>query len=441
MTRFDAQPCSMTRLIFSRMAAGKFRQDGRRQRLGKHLLSSMSLARVVPLRSPRLEGAVRCWTVVHLCEAAARLRNTIAGQLAVGMRPCLLTPNGALSAESYLLRPPTDPLRSISLLRSWQAVRRWRKELLELDPREEADIVHAHSFSTGMAAVRTRGGIVYDISDFIEARADEHQQWLGRSLRVAEQFIIGRAAAVVVHRQRHRAEALARGGDPAGVFVVPEAVDEAQLEVRPDHEWLCALRLGAPDAVWFLAPHVSGAELRLVLEAFAQVTREVPQARLMLAPHADDEPTVLQQIAETGLANAAQTVPAADQARALASAHVVLVAASLPTATSISAMAAGRALLAADVAAHRDATPDGRGAVWFRPGDAKDLATRAAFLARNPDFRRALGQHGRLFIEETRRPEVVARKLDEVYQYAHAKRRADGGPQQFMKLQPNLACL
>lgn len=401
----------------------------------------MSLARVVPLRSPRPEGAVRAWTVVHLCEATAGLRDTIAGQLAVGMRPCLLTPAGPCSAETYMLRPPTEPPSAISLLRSWQEVRRWRKALLELDPREEADIVHAHGFSNGMAAVRTRGGVVYDISGFIEAQADEHQQWLGRSLRVAEQFIIARAAAVVVHRQRHRADALARGGDPAGVFVVPEPVDSAAIEVRPDQDWLRSLRLAAPDAVWFYAPEVPAAELRLVLAAFVQVVREVPQARLLLAPAHDDEELALQQIAEAGLPNAAQTVSSADQERALLSAHVVLAASSVPTAISVSAMAAGRALLAADVPNHRDATPDGRGAVWFRADEAKDLAARAAFLARNADFRRALGQHGRLFIEDTRLPEIVARKLDAVYQYAYAKRRAGGGSQQLINLQPHLASL
>jgi len=400
----------------------------------------MALANVVPIRQTGPQLA-RPWTVVHLCERPHALRSTIEGQLAVGMRPCLLTASGAFSAESYLLRPPVDGARSMSLLRSWQDVRQWRKGLLELDPRGEADIIHAHSFSTGMAAVRTCGGVVYNITDFIEHQADEHQQWLGRSLRVAEQFVIARAAAVVVHRPRQRADVLARGGESAGVFVVPEPVRESDVAAKPDQAWLRSLRLATADAVWFYAPEAAVTELPLLLRAFSTIWREVQQARLLLVAEEETEAALLHQIVAAGLANAVQTVPAELRHLALTSADVVLAIAATTTATSVAAMAAGRALLAADAPAQRDATPDGRGAVWFRADDATDLAARASFLARNADFRQALGEHGRLFVEETRLPEVVARALDQVYQYAHAKKRAGGGPQQFMRLQPNLACL
>ena len=400
----------------------------------------MTLAKVVPIRQTEPPTA-RPWSVVHLCERTHALRTTIEGQLAVGMRPCLLTTSGAYSAESYLLRPPVDGARQMSLLRSWQDVRQWRKGLLDLDPRGEADIIHAHSFSTGMAAVRTYGGVVYDISDFIEQQADEHQQWLGRSLRVAEQFVIARAGAVVVHRPRQRADVLARGGEPAGVFVVPEPVRESDVASLPDYGWLRSLRLAASDAVWFVVPDAAPAEVPSLLQSFLAVWREVPQARMLLVAEEDNEAALLNQIVEAGLTNAVQTISVHERDVALTSADVVVATAATATATSVAAMAAGRALLAADVPTHRDATPDGRGAVWFRADDAKDLVARAAFLARNGDFRRALGEHGRLFVAETRLPEVVAHALDRVYQYAHAKRRAGGGPQQFFKLQPNLACL
>lgn len=53
---------------------------------------------------------------------------------------------------------------------------------------------------------------------------------------------------------------------------------------------------------------------------------------------------------------------------------------------------------------------------------ARDLAHRLAFLARNPDLRRALGETGRRHLAETRDPERIGRMYQEVYRHAHRRR-------------------
>ena len=89
----------------------------------------------------------------------------------------------------------------------------------------------------------------------------------------------------------------------------------------------------------------------------------------------------------------------------------------------------GKTLLAADVPRNRDASPEGRGCLWFEAGNPRDLGYRMAFLGRKPEFRAALGAAGRMYIFETRNTTAVGRKYDEAYRYAASRRKSSGvGP-------------
>src|ERR1700732_5307000 len=76
-------------------------------------------------------GRAKVWRVIHACEYARDVLPVVEGQVAVGMRPFIVTPQGAGAAELYLAGRNQDPPRSLSLLRSWQDVRNWRKSLLD----------------------------------------------------------------------------------------------------------------------------------------------------------------------------------------------------------------------------------------------------------------------------------------------------------------------
>src|SRR5438270_196114 len=137
----------------------------------------------------------RTWRVIHACEYARDVLAVVEGQVAAGMRPYIVTPHGAGSAELYLAQKNLEQRQNLSLLRAWQDVRNWRKSLLECDPESSADIVHTHSFASGMAGVRNFSCVVYDSSACIEELAIsagqcEKGSWMARSFRVAEQFIL-----------------------------------------------------------------------------------------------------------------------------------------------------------------------------------------------------------------------------------------------------------
>src|ERR1700704_740992 len=166
-------------------------------------------------------GKAKVWRVIHACEYARDVLPVVEGQVAVGMRPYIVTPQGAGTAELYLSGGNQDEPRTLSLLRSWQDVRNWRKSLLDCEPETSSDLVHAHCFAAGMAAVRSCSCVVYDLSGCIEEMAIsaglcDSGSWMARSFRVAEQFVLSRAAAVIVHSPGLKAAALERGAPPDG---------------------------------------------------------------------------------------------------------------------------------------------------------------------------------------------------------------------------------
>ena len=101
----------------------------------------------------------------------------------------------------------------------------------------------------------------------------------------------------------------------------------------------------------------------------------------------------------------------------------------------------GKPLLSADVARNRDCSPDGRGCLWFKEGDVKDLGHRMAFLGRNPDFRAALALAGRTYIMETRNITAVGHQHDEAYHYALRHKKSGRTGQNMISLQPAISAL
>ena len=169
-------------------------------------------------------GEVHPWNVVHACTQVRDILPLIDVQVSAGMRPFLVTPHGSGTPDLYL-RSTEDNAKPASLLTAWNDVRQWRRSLLEADPDQSAEIVHSHSFASGMAAVRNFGAVVYDLHGCVEELAMgagqcEAGSWLARSFRVAEQFILARASAIITHSSVMRDAVLERGAPKENVFVV-----------------------------------------------------------------------------------------------------------------------------------------------------------------------------------------------------------------------------
>jgi hypothetical protein len=367
---------------------------------------------------------VRQWRVLHASSRMSAVVSLVDGQNAAGMFPQVVIPHRAGSGE-----PPESRAH---LMTAWHDVRRWRALLDEADPMGVSEIVHAHSFSSGMAAVRSVPVVVYDISSFVEdvdGDGTPPGAWVSRSFQVAEQFVISRAGATVVRGLVARERALARGAQPQNLFVVPQPLTAEQAEIAtggasaPDDSdgvsFYCA---GVP----LLNAGRLSPELLSLMQAMAAVAAEVDGVRLQLELDcATDEQQVRGELVQLGVGLPVSLVSPQDRATALGEAHVALLHRAWPgsSALGLDAMLHARALLAADVPEHRDLSQHGRGCIWFRPGDLRDLACRAAFLARNQDFLRGLGAAGYRHLLATRSTLAVAERYDPIYRHAIRRRR------------------
>ena len=400
---------------------------------------------------PRI-GRTKVWRVIHACEHARDVLPVVEGQVAIGMRPFIVTPQGAGTAELYLSGGNQEQPRSLSLLRSWQDVRNWRKSLLDCAPETTSDLVHAHCFAAGMAAVRSCSCVVYDLDACIEEMAVaaglcESGSWMGRSFRVAEQFVLSRAAAIIVHSLGLKEAALERGAPPDAVFLIPEPIseDNEPPALSQDIDFLTRRFGFAPDSVSFFVPQfcreaqepLSPAAVS-VLEGFALACNEVPQFNLLLEAPESARKAINEHASRLGISQHIALVHQFDVPATMESAHVVVamgelpadpVAARRPNETCIKSLWQGKALLAADVPRNRDASPEGRGCLWFEAGNPRDLGYRIAFVGRNPEFRAALGAAGRMFIYETRNSSAIGQKYDEAYRFAASRKKSSGvGP-------------
>ena len=389
------------------------------------------------------------WNVIHACELARDVLPLVEGQLAVGMRPSLLTPNTAGAARLFKTGRQEEA-RSISLLQTWGHVREWKNLMHESAAETSSELLHAHSFSAGMAAVRVSSSVVYQFKQSIETMAAaagncDENSWLGRSFRVAEQFVLSRAAAVVVNNHTQRLTCLDRGLNAGNLFLIPEPVEQSSVESFSDRKWLIETTDAGPDTVFLLAPVIEGTEsgnraafLRWI-RVLCTVRGENPDVRLVLLADGADEDSICEIASSCNLMPWICVLPSCMQERALAAADVVICDREhVSSGIAVQVLAHGRALLACDAEPHRDITPDGRGCLWFRAGEVSDIAKRAGFLVSNPQFRRALASAGRDHCRATRSPEAVGAQYDAVYRSAFNKRKgrdANTPRPQFIPLQ------
>src|SRR4051812_32615446 len=391
-------------------------------------------------------AGVRPWSVMHATDHIRGVLELAEAQRDVGMRPVLVTPEGYGSIELYLRAPQVDD-GAVSLLSTWQEVRQWRKSLSDCSDSGAMDLVHSHCFAAGMSGVRNWPAVVYDLRGCVEHDADASQQWLPRSLRVAEQFVLTRAQAVVVHWASMRAAALERGTAEEHIFVVPDPVtvlpalaadrsgDKAN-EDSPSEAW--AKNVGLPEgAITFFATDVHSADFDLLLSAFSQVISEVEKTVLLL--EGDPASAALRnKLAAAGITRAVRMVTPQQRAGALHSADVIVTGTPIgaanrhivndhgstgPNPSGLEAMRSGRAVLAADNIPNRDLSPEGPGCLGYKAGDARPPPARPTSPARNPASRRGLGQPPPPSLPKTLPPEAAARQYDAVYRHAFARRR------------------
>ncbi len=162
----------------------------------------------------------------------------------------------------------------------------------------------------------------------------------------------------------------------------------------------------------------------VLLEAFARLADELPEARLLVAGDGSQADAVRRWMTRFPAANRVDLVGPVPRERlpGLMGACAVFCVPSLiePFGMSaLEAMACGKPLVVTDAGGLRHLV-DQRGGQRVPPGDSKALAQALRELLTAPQRRREMGQHNRRIVEERFGWDRVIRQLEEVYRDAAA---------------------
>ena len=111
------------------------------------------------------KGSVRhVCTALHLTDDPLRIAALTTSLSASRIRPRIATGRGVVTQ----LAPLCEAQGAASWQTAWGQVPRWREVLLSAQKEASCEVVHAHTFTAGMAAVRNFHCVVYELEDFIE---------------------------------------------------------------------------------------------------------------------------------------------------------------------------------------------------------------------------------------------------------------------------------
>lgn len=249
---------------------------------------------------------------------------------------------------------------------------------------------------------------------------------LSRRRRRCEDALLLAATRVFVVSTTAKALLLERGVSEERVIVNPNGVDLERFDPSSrGGDVRGRVGFSAEDVVFgFVGSFMSFHGVAKLAEAFLEVARECPQARLLLVGDGDERPRVAQILGDLvgeGRVRMAGRVSPAEIPSYLAASDV-LVSPHVPlehdtpffgSPTKLfEYMAAGRPIAASRLGQIGQILEHERTALLAEPGDARDLATALTRLAEEPDLRDRLGR--------------AARSEGERYSWtAHAQRVAD----------------
>lgn len=303
-----------------------------------------------------------------------------------------------------LFHPAGYKGRSCNRLRSVPSVRRWlRTELLRFEP----DLVHVLLFHALVTtATLPRSGT--------EARVLTHMY--GEGIRLGPHAYLRQRLDQWAGRRFDRVVAISKSVQD--FLLLGQGYPTSLVEcIPPGWEGEPAIDLAKHDAptIVCVAKYRPEKGHSVLLDAFALVRAEIPNARLVLVGGGALHDQLAQRARVLGLADSVELTGAVEEPWPyLASAHVFALA-SLSEAYGIAvveAMAAGLPVVAAAVGGIPELVVPGVSGELFPPGDHESLARELVLLLKSPELRQRMGAAGREAAEPLRRKNTISR-------YAH----------------------
>ena len=275
--------------------------------------------------------------------------------------------------------------------------------------RERYDVVHCHlsraEIVAGAAAMLARAAGAPRPA-LILHKHNEDSWWRGAALGAVHRALTARADAVVVQSPRladFYADPALHVSHPSRIVVVPYGIDAATFRVDPDHRAGARARIRAGERwdpaapiVLVIARIVPQKRLDVLLEAWGTVSREVPEARLLIAGRGELQDELARHappsVRFAGFRSDIADLLAASDALAISSDWE-----GVPMAM-LQAMAARLPIVSTDVAGIADAVTDGKEALLVPPRDPARLSAALIDTLRDPAaaHRRAIAAEARV---------------------------------------------
>lgn len=260
--------------------------------------------------------------------------------------------------------------------------------------------------TNGIAALAARGrSRLYVDCDDYEAEANRFgSTWQRRGVRWWEDHLPRLCRAVSVNTRFLQRRIEGQGIAPGRIFYVPNGISADQRRpppVRQVHALQSVLGLNRhPTVVYLGAMSTVAHGVGLLLEAFAHVAREMPDARLLMVGDGDDRPALRRRAQELGIETVVLwtgNVPAGSTRAYLALADCsVDPVFDTPAARArsplkiVESLAAGVPVVTGDVGDRRAMLANGAAGVLVSPGDAHALAEGMEMVLMQPPLRARL---------------------------------------------------
>lgn len=383
---------------------------------------------------------------------AVRNLNTVKFQKEIGLDPYAITPLGYPASHGVQDFAEEEEVGGVLHVRlplpgtedpAMPADRRLRYDAIAtagVIRSKGADVIHAASGFRGYELALKGLALArhFHIPLVYEVRSLHEHLWgaprladkLGREwtkLRIAqENRCMAEADVVVTLAYAMRDILVDRGIPEERIVVVPNAVDEALFQpLPPDLELKASLGLTGAEVVGYIS-NISYREGHdLLIRAFAEAARDLPQLRCLLVGDGPERANVERLAAELGVRDKLVTtgeIDHTDIVRHYSLIDVFVVPRRSDYASDhvtplkpFEAMALERPMIVADLPSLREIVGDGQRGLLFAPENWRDLASRIRDLAGHRDRRRALGERGRRWIVEGRTWAANAARYRDLY--------------------------
>jgi glycogen synthase len=303
------------------------------------------------------------------------------------------------------------------------------------------DLIHAHTPFTiariALAEARRKGlPLVYEKRNLWEesarARGKASGKWPWYQLAKAmDRWVTVRADAICTITEALRQNTVALGADSDRVFVVGNGVDTNSFQpCAPSEEIRARCLAGGSFAIGFVGSFFSFEGLPMLVDAFAELSKRHPNARLVLVGDGEDLEKVKALVAQHDLGNRAWVVgrvPHTDVLNYYA-AMDVLVYPRYPSALTnmisplkpLEAMSMARCIIGSNVGGIAELVKDNDTGLLFNAGSRDALVKALESLLTGSANATALGANARAFVLANRQWRHMASAYNAAYTRAGA---------------------